>query len=348
MKSKMTSRERVLTVLKGDIPDRVPWMEGITGNGIASAVCGVPINVKWEVSPSGFPVQSGMELALEQIKVNKVFGKDNIQFSAFAPIYAKRMEKADDGSNVLIGDGLIKSFDDYKNLFKLPDPKDREFVAKAKEFIKYSDDYCAVACVRLGIGATLLSMGIEGFSYAMADNPDLIQNVHDDYAKWTEDVLDVIHDCKFDCIWAFDDIAFNSGPIFSPAFYKDHIIPVEKKVISQCRIPVITHSDGNMTDLLDIWLELGQDGIHPLQPDVMDICLVKKKYGHNVTLTGNIFMDDLVHKSPEDIEEQVKTRIQEIGKGGRYIISSSNSLTDDMKTENINAMIKAIKKYGAY
>lgn len=242
MKNKMIPRERVLTVLKGGIPDRVPWMEGITGNGIASSVCGFPINVMWEVSPSGFPIQSGMELALEQIKVNEVFGKDNIQFSAFAPIYARRMVKADDGSNVLIGDGLIKTLDDYKNLFKLPDPKDKEFVHKAEEFVKYSKDYCTVACVRLGIGATLLSMGIEGFSYAMADDPELIQTVHDDYAKWTEDVLDVIHHCKFDIIWAFDDIAFNSGPIFSPVFYKEHIMPVEKKIVKKCQIPVITHS----------------------------------------------------------------------------------------------------------
>ena len=36
----MTSRERVLTALKRQTPDRVPWMEGIVENGIASAVCG--------------------------------------------------------------------------------------------------------------------------------------------------------------------------------------------------------------------------------------------------------------------------------------------------------------------
>jgi hypothetical protein len=154
MKNEMTSRERVITVLTGGIPDRVPWMEGITENNIASKVCGSPINVKWEVSPTGFPVQSGLKLASEQIKVNKIFGKDNIQFSAFAPIFAHRMEKIKDGSNVLIGDGMIRSFDDYKKIFKLPSPKDKQFVEKAREFVKNSENYCTVACVRLGIGAT--------------------------------------------------------------------------------------------------------------------------------------------------------------------------------------------------
>ena len=47
----------------------------------------------------------GDELAEEQKKVNRVLGKANIQFSAFAPIFAHTMKKADDGSPVLVGDG---------------------------------------------------------------------------------------------------------------------------------------------------------------------------------------------------------------------------------------------------
>ena len=66
-----------------------------------------------------------------------------------------------------------------------------------------------------------------------------------------------------------------------------------------------------------------------------------------VALVGNIFMPDLVYKEPSDIDSQVRERIQTIGAGGGYIISSSNSLTDDMKPENVRAMIDAIARYGA-
>ncbi|MDD5597278.1 MAG: hypothetical protein PHV82_05000, partial [Victivallaceae bacterium] len=78
----MTSRERVLATLNNKAHDRVPWLEGIVGNGIASAVCGEKINVDWSVAPDGFPIMPGKVLAEEQIKVNRVFGKDNIQFCA--------------------------------------------------------------------------------------------------------------------------------------------------------------------------------------------------------------------------------------------------------------------------
>ena len=184
-KASMTSRERVLAALRHESVDRVPWIEGIVGNGIASAVCGQTINVDWSVAPDGFPRQAGADLAEEQKKVNAVLGKDNINFSAFAPIFCHKLEKSDDGSPVLVGDGMIKTREDL-SLFKLPSPGDSGFLDNATEFIAHKDDYCAIACVRLGIGATLLSMGIEAFSYAMADDPDLIVTIHDAYADWSE------------------------------------------------------------------------------------------------------------------------------------------------------------------
>ncbi|MBI4027227.1 MAG: hypothetical protein HY360_19740 [Verrucomicrobia bacterium] len=342
----MTPRERVLIALKHEIPDRIPWIEGIVGNSIASAVCGEPIRVDWSVAPDGFSKQRGDDLAEEQKKTNRVFGKDNLQFCAFAPIFARKMQKADDGSPVLVGDGLIRTRDDFHKLFKLPPANDPGFIANAAEFIAHKGDYCAVACVRLGIGATLLSMGIEAFSYAMADDPALIMEVHDAYAGWTARVAPIMEEIGFDIIWGFDDVAFNNGPVFKPDFYRKHILPKERAVVASFTKPFISHSDGNMTPLLDAWLELGQAAIHPIQPDVMDIRMVKERYGHRVVIVGNIFMSDLVHGQPQEIEAQVRERIETIGQGGGYIISSSNSLTDDMKPENVRAMIAAIDQYG--
>jgi uroporphyrinogen decarboxylase len=182
----------------------------------------------------------------------------------------------------------------------------------------------------------------------MADDPQLIVDVHDAYADWTAKVVPVLEDAGFDVIWAFDDVAFNSGPIFSPGFYREHILPKERAVARTFRRPLITHSDGDMTPLLPDWTTLGQAAIHPLQPDVMDIGQVKRDYGHRLCLVGNIPMDDLVRKTPVEIEAQVRDRIACIGAGGGYIISSSNSLTDAMKPENVLAMRDAIRRYGSY
>lgn len=342
----MTPRERVLAALRHEEVDEIPWIEGIIGNGIATAVCGEPIHVEWSVAPEGFPRMPGEQLAEEQKKVCRGLGTANLQFCAFAPVFCQRLQKADDGSPVLVGDGLVKTRRDFQRIFRLPSPSDPQFIASARAFIAAKEDYCACACVRLGIGATLLTMGIEGFSYAMADDPELILEIHEAYDDWTAAVVPILEEIGFDVIWAFDDVAFNSGPVFNPAFYRKYILPKQKEVVARFSKPLITHSDGNMTPLLDAWLELGQQAIHPIQPDVMDIYEVKRRYGQQAAIVGNIPMIDLVQGSPEQIEAMVRERIERLGTGGGYIISSSNSLTDDMKPENVLAMREAIRKYG--
>jgi uroporphyrinogen decarboxylase len=344
--NQMIPRERVLEALQRKPVDIVPWIEGIVENGIASKVCGEKINVDWSVAPDGFPKTKGVILAEEQKKVNRMLGKANIQFSAFAPVFAHKMQKSSDGSPVFVGDGMIHTREDFENIFKLPEPSESNFINNAREFIKYKGEYCACACIRLGIGATLLSMGLEAFSYAMVDDPQLIIDIHDSYADWTAEVVPIMEEVGFDVIWAFDDVAFNSGPVFNPDFYKKYILPKEKSIVDKFSKPLITHSDGNMNGLIDAWLMLEQKAIHPIQPDVMDIQKIKEQYGDKVCIVGNVSMDALVNKQPDDIEQIVYELMINIGKKRGYIISSSNSLTDNMKPENVLAMRDAIFRYG--
>ena len=70
----MTPRERVLTALRHGEVDRIPWIEGMVGNRIASAVCREPIHVDWSVAPDGFSRMPGDQSATQQKRVNRVLG----------------------------------------------------------------------------------------------------------------------------------------------------------------------------------------------------------------------------------------------------------------------------------
>ena len=56
-------------------------------------------------------------------------------------------------------------------------------------------------------------------------------------------------------------------------------------------------------------------------------------------------MDDLVHRSPDEIRNQTDNLLRAFGKDGGYIMSSSNSLTDDMKPENVFAIKQALDNF---
>ncbi len=81
----------------------------------------------------------------------------------------------------------------------------------------------------------------------------------------------------------------------------------------------------------------------------MDIEAMKRDYGQHVCLIGNIDLHyTLTLGTPEEVDAEVKRRIEVVGKGGGYMISSANSITSYCKVENVRAMIAAIRRYGAY
>jgi uroporphyrinogen decarboxylase len=99
-----------------------------------------------------------------------------------------------------------------------------------------------------------------------------------------------------------------------------------------------------MKPILEDWLSLGMNGIHPIQPDVMDIFSLKEEIGHRVCLIGNIDMANLTFGTPEEVRAEVSEKLARVGRDGGYIISSSNSLIAEMKVENVQMMLTLIRE----
>lgn len=126
------------------------------------------------------------------------------------------------------------------------------------------------------------------------------------------------------------------------------MLPKLKTVADKISIPWIFHSDGNLMSILDDLLPLGMNAVHPIDPNCMDIEEVKRKYGDKICIVGNINMNNLRTGTPDQIEQEVREKIEKIAPGGGYIVSSGNSLINGLKPENVKCMTEAIVKYGRY
>jgi uroporphyrinogen decarboxylase len=322
----MTHRERVLAALRCEEPDRVPFCE-------------------MNIAPNVLRAISGRDDELSETEISALLGRDNVRFDATPPFLATKSIGAD-GQEYLV-DGLIKTRADLA-LAQLPNPRDAEFVRKAKDFIAARGDYAAAAAIRLGISPVLNSMGVEAFSYALFEDRQLISGLLELFANWTIDVIDWLQDLGFDVLWAYDDVAFNTGPFMRVEDFRELFIPHLKRVAERISIPWIFHSDGNIMPLLDDLLPLGMSGLNPIEPGPMDIEFMKKQYGRRVCLIGNINIDTLTRGTPEDVDAEVRDRIAKIGPGGGFIIHSSNSIPSYARPENVVAMVRAIERYGRY
>lgn len=148
------------------------------------------------------------------------------------------------------------------------------------------------------------------------------------------------------------DLAMNEQTIMSPRQFREYVKPYYKRlvdIIHDNDNMIIKHSDGNLWGIMDDLLEVGFDGIHPIQPQCMDIAEVKAKLAGRACVLGNIdCVDLLVSGSEEDVAREVERTIKIAAPGGGYILSSSNTIHSDVKPENAVAMYRAARKYGKY
>lgn len=97
-------------------------------------------------------------------------------------------------------------------------------------------------------------------------------------------------------------------------------------------------------------METGIDGLHPNEPVAgMDIGEVKEKYGHRITIVGNVDCSMLLPLgTEEEVIEAVKETIAKASVGGGHILSSSNSIHPAVKPENYRAMVVTARDQGKY
>jgi len=348
----MNKIERVVTALKGGTPDMVPFIfntvmidvqEGIVGHEITEPTYNGMNSTGWLGRPEEGPK---VEPALTCVpEVAEKLGMDAIQIQVLPPLFVEWVVR--DGAACISG-GLIDSAEALKKAAAaMPDPDDDKLLRSIEEMIKcYKGDFAMGARIRLGASPSILSMGMTNLAYFIADEDETLVNTVKMYTDWSARLNRNLSELDFDFFWAFDDIAFTDSLMISPKVFRECFKENMKHAASTITKPWIFHSDGNYQPLLDDIIDIGANAIHPIERTAMDSKWLKENYGKKLCLVGNVDIDYVLSSgSIEEVEEDVKSRIELFGPGGGYIISDSNSIPSSCKPENVMAMGKAVQKY---
>jgi hypothetical protein len=314
----------VLAALRLEEPDAVPWVE---------------LAVDWNLGRK----VTGLAAEASVFELTRALGMDAVGYWGCLCPYSVKMAAASTGRGFVTG-GAIGSEADLDKL-NLPDLEGLGRYEEAARFLEGAGELATYAVLWLGIDPTWHALGIEGFSYALYDGEGLVEKVLDRYVEWSIPIAERLSGLGFDFIWAADDIAHSQGPFFSPKTYREVILPRIRRVAERIRKPWAYHSDGNLLPIIEEYLGLGMNAMHPFEPYSMDVFEFKQNYGERVCIIGNVDINTLTLGSPQDVEYEVKEKIQRLGRGGGYCISSSNSIPAYAKAENLAAMAEAIRRY---
>jgi uroporphyrinogen decarboxylase len=155
-----------------------------------------------------------------------------------------------------------------------------------------------------------------------------------------------------DVLYVADDFAFNMGLFVRPELFEQIWRPYAARILQpalDAGVPILFHSDGRIDDAVEMLSDLGVDGLNPMDPSGIDYADYKKRFGHRLTLSGNIDITfPLVGGTPEDVRADVKKHMDVLKPGGRYIAASSHSIVDYIPHENYLAMVEAVHEFGRY
>jgi uroporphyrinogen decarboxylase len=111
-------------------------------------------------------------------------------------------------------------------------------------------------------------MGFENFAASLIDNErfaaDVIGRIAEIQLDAVGRVLSLPH---VGGVWIVDDIASTAGPLVSPAILRSRLFPFYRRLAKRCHernLLVFMHTDGDLTSLMDDLIELGLDGLHPI------------------------------------------------------------------------------------
>jgi len=188
--------------------------------------------------------------------------------------------------------------------------------------------------------------GIENMLTDLIAAPETATFLMDRFTDFYVEYFDRMLSCaggKIDILRIADDLAMQDRLMVSPKHFDEFFAPRLKKLIDMAHshnVKVMYHSCGAVAGLIEKLIDLGIDILDPIQVTAagMDPVYLKSSFGNRICLHGAIDTQHLLPTgSPQDVAEAVRRTIGELGPEG-FILSPSHVLQTDVPTANVRAL----------
>jgi len=348
----MKPRERFLMAIRREVPDRVPqlvrWGKEVGHRlssifGVSGHQLGVRIGNDAIVCQVG--INADMEMSRGDLKEGETFS------SEWGVVY----QRLSGFNNPL--QYPLTSREDLKD-YTFPDPLAHHRMNEVKEVMKsYHDDYAVIVDLSSSLFEPAMAhlRGMENFLLDCYDDPSWAGSVLDGLADYYSELgIRAVRE-GVDIIRIGDDVGTQTGMLIPPALWRDLVKPRLKRMIRAFKqtnpeIIILYHSCGDFRLIIGDLIEVGVEFLSTMQPvGSMNLAEIKKEFGSRLAFKGGLDTQQLLpNGAPEQVREGVKKLINTLGSGGGYIFMPAHLLYQDVPTENIWAMLEAVKDYGKY
>lgn len=382
----MTSRERVLTAIHHEQPDRIPLVIGVSNatgikmqpyRGIKNiAAIQAPDNYLYDWPELGTAkideqtmrrlhsdVRGVLDLEPEQVlKRNRERDPHSDCIDSWGSGQTE-ITPGDwfPGIHPLPEARTVKDLDLYQGWPDMSDPTRIAHVREAARRLAEENQFAILATPWLlfPFERAHAMQGMEVFLLNMATDPDfaraLLERIADYCKQLMGPFLEELGD-NVDIIKIGDDLGIQTGLMISPQMYRDILKPVHADFISfiksRTSAKIFFHSCGDVAPLIGDFIEIGVDILNPIQTSsgsMADLPALKKRFGKNMVFCGGIDSHRILpFGSVAEVRQEVRRVMQILGPGGGCMIGPVHTVMNDVPPENVLAMVDAVEEFGHY
>jgi uroporphyrinogen decarboxylase len=379
---KLNSRERLLTVLRGEIPDCVPVAPDFS-NMIPARLTGKPF---WDLylyqDP---PIWEAYVACAKHFNIDALMDgyfpfrwpSDPVDPRPWQQFIVQQDAEKIITQNSYLEDGQ-RIWDNWVAVYPVADPPswvppskvnlpDIPTQFKPVEGVKPADRGVAglkrlksligdQGLVGVFITKSAIATDVDSIYY-YTDNPEQLELVREQRIKDVErrfnDLLAMAPEDRPDflCVGGSGTLIFQS-----PDFFRQHALPAVKRAIELAEsigMPTHIHSCGPEKELVKMMAEeTALTVIDPLEIPPMGDCNLaelKQRYGDKIVLKGNLHTTDVMLRGSVDIvAAAARQAIDDAARGGRFILSTGDQCGRDTPDENLHALVEVARTYGKY
>lgn len=129
-----------------------------------------------------------------------------------------------------------------------------------------------------------------------------------------------------------EDVAWDGGLLLRATTYRSLFLPALEREVAELRglgAPVVFHSDGDVTALLDDLLDLGVDGLHGCSAaSGVDLAVLAGRTDDRLCLWGNLDLDQLAPEARPGLEARVDATVATGSSLSGYVFGTSAGILD--------------------
>jgi uroporphyrinogen decarboxylase len=351
----MNSRERLLTALSGQAPDRVPCalgfyhidLEPLVPPGQSSDGLVDVHFVRFPPSPEEEDLRRRARPYQPDTRLGTPAQVATYQQWDYQPQTPLRRNPL----------ALARSLEDMRS-FPFPDTAATYQVTGLASEVEHLHEQGLAAGGNLPhLGGELFEAawrlrGLENFLLDLIERPDWAHYLLDRLADLARRNAQTLARAGIDVLALDDDVGMPRTMMISPATWRTFFKPRLAAIIHAARaikpdLRILYHSDGFFEPIVDDLVEIGVDALNPLQPEYMDPARIRRRFGTRLALWGTIGRHTTFSfGTPGDIRREVKHRIESLGRAGLVLCPAYDVDEPDIPWENVAAFLQAVQDYG--